>query len=169
MKSMRKPKSNSLSPNYTNTHLDKRQKDQMNTWEPNSSSFATKDNNDGDGSGDTYSSCSIRYPGAPSNPDTPSHHAPVPPSLSPKPSESILEPPGDLSPSPAFRIETETPSLPMKLEKKACSAAHSSSVFTGVDWELVEWGLVDWRNWRNSWEERGSSSACLFLATTCVA
>ena len=102
----------------------------MNTREPNSSSFAMEGNNDGGDWGDTYSSRSTQYHHALSNLNDPSHHAPVPPSPNPEPSESILEPPGDLSPSPASRIVTETPSLLVKLERKACSAALSSLVHT---------------------------------------
>ena len=142
IKSMGKPKSNSLPQNYTTTGLDKGRKDQMNIQEPNSSSFAMEGNNDGDGSGDTYSSHSTQYHHAPSNLDTPSHHAPVPPSLSPKLSESILEPPGDLSPSPASRIVTETPSSRAKLERKACSAALSSSVHTNPSRPCAAWNVL---------------------------
>ena len=108
---MKKPKSYSLAPNYTNTLLDEGWKDQTNTPEPNSNSSAMEGNDDGDGSGDTYSSHSIQYHLAPSNLNIPSHHAPIPPSLNPALSESILEPPGDLSLSPASRIGTSTPSL----------------------------------------------------------
>ena len=109
IKSTKKPKSNSLPHNYINTHLDEGRKDQTSIQEPNSSSFAMEGNNDGDGSDDTYSSHSTQYHHEPSNPDNPSHHAPIPPSLNPLPSESIPEPPGDLSPSPASRIVTLTP------------------------------------------------------------
>ena len=58
IKEARKPKSNLLRPNYTNTSLDEGRKGQKNIQEPNNSSFAMEDNNDGDGLGDTYSSCS---------------------------------------------------------------------------------------------------------------
>ena len=110
IKSAKKAKSNSLPQNYTNADLDEGWKDQTNTQEPNSGSFSMEGNNDGDDLGDTYSSCSTQYHHEPSNLNTPSHHAPVPPSLNPTLSESILEPPGDLSPSPASRIVTSTPS-----------------------------------------------------------
>ena len=142
IKSMRKPKSNSLSHNYTSTLLDKGWKDQTSTQEPNSSSFAMEDNNDGDGLGDTYSSHSTQYHHEPNNLDIPSHHAPIPPSPSPVLSESILEPPGDLSPSPASRIVTETPSLLAKLEKKACSTALSSSVHTSPSGPCATWNVL---------------------------
>ena len=128
MKSAKKLKFNSMSKNYTNTFLDKGRKDLTKTREPNSSSFAMEGNNDGDGLGDTYSSHSTQYHHEPSNLNIQSHHAPIPPSPNPAPSESTLEPPGDLSPSPASRIVTETPSSLLKLERKGCNAALSSSV-----------------------------------------
>ena len=142
MKSSKKPKSNSLTQNYTNIHLDKGLKDLTNTWEPSSSSFAMEGNNDGDGSGDTYSAHSTQYHHAPSNLNTPSHHAPVPPSPNLVLSESILEPPGDLSPSPASRIATETPSSLSKLERKACNAALSSSVHTNPSGPCTAWNVL---------------------------
>ena len=49
IKSVRKPKSNSLSENYTNTCSDEGQKGQKSTQEPNSNSSATENNDDGDG------------------------------------------------------------------------------------------------------------------------
>ena len=111
IKEARKLKSNSLLQNYINTHLDEGRKDQISTQEPSSSSFAMEGNDDGDGLGDTYSSCSTQYHPEPSNLNNPSHHAPIPPSPNTLPSESIQEPPGDLSSSPTSRIVTLTPSL----------------------------------------------------------
>ena len=80
--------------------------------EPNSSNSAKEGGGNEDGLGDTCFSHNKQYPHEPSNLDTPSHHAPVPPTLNPVPSESTPMPPGDLSPSPASRIETLNPSLP---------------------------------------------------------
>ena len=110
IKSARKPKSNSLPQNYANTFLDKGRKGQKNTQGPNSNCFATEGSDGGDDLGDTYSSRSTQHHHEPSNPNTPSRHAPSPPSPNPLPPESILEPPGDLSPSPASRIATLSPS-----------------------------------------------------------
>ena len=142
IKVARKPKSNSLPQSYTNTNLDKGRKGRTNTREPNSSSFAMGGNNDGDGLGDTYSSCSTQHHHEPSNLNIPSHHAPVPPSLNPALSESILEPPGDLSPSPASRIVTETPSSLTKLERKACNAALSSLVHISPSGPCAAWNVL---------------------------
>ena len=111
IKEARKPQSNSLPQNYINTHLDEGQTSQNYTREKDSSNSAKEGSNDEDGSGDTYSSRSTQYHHEPSNPNNSSHHAPIPPSLNAPPPESILEPPGDLSPSPASRIVTFAPSL----------------------------------------------------------
>ena len=112
------------------------------TQEPSSNSSAKEGSNDEGGLGDTYSSHSKQYHHEPSSPDTPSHHAPIPPSPNPVPSESTLEPPGDLSPSPASRIATETPSSLTKLERKACSAALSSSVHTSPSSPCTTWNIL---------------------------
>ena len=110
IKSKRKPQSNLASQNYVNTGLDKVQTDQNYTPEQDSNNSAKEGSDDGDGWGETYSSHSKLHHREPNNPDTPSHHAPIPPSLNGLPSESIQEPPGDLSPSPTSRIGTSTPS-----------------------------------------------------------
>ena len=111
IKSAREPKSNLFKPNYTITSLDEGQKDQNCTQELGSNNSAKEDTDDRDGWGGTYSVHSTLCPHEPNNPDSSSHHAPIPPSPNPPPSESNLEPPGDLSPSPASRIVTSTPSL----------------------------------------------------------
>ena len=111
IKTRRKPQSNSSNRSYTNTDLDEGQKDQNYTPEQDSKNSAKEGSNGEDGWGGTYSSHSTLCPHEPSNPDNPSCHAPIPPSPNPLPSESILEPPGDLSPSPASRIATLSPSL----------------------------------------------------------
>ena len=72
----------------------------------------------------------------------PSHHVPIPPFLNPALSESIPEPPGDLSPSPASRIVTETPSSLSKLERKACSTALSSSVHISPSSPCTAWNVL---------------------------
>ena len=110
-KTRRKPQSNLSTQSYTSTGLDEVQKDQNYTPEQDSSNSAKEGNNGEDGWGGTCSSRNIPHPPEPNNPCTPSHHAPSPPSPNPLPSESILEPPGDLSPSPASRITTLSPSL----------------------------------------------------------
>ena len=92
--------------------------------------------------GETCSSHSKLHHREPNNPDTPSRHAPTPPSLSPMPSESSLEPPGDLSPSPASKIATETPSSLAKEERKACSAALSSSVNVSPSGPCTAWNIL---------------------------
>ena len=69
IKSVRKPKSNLSIQNYVNTGLDEGQKDQTSIREPSSNSFAMEGNNDGDGSGGTYSSHSTLCPHEPSNPN----------------------------------------------------------------------------------------------------
>ena len=111
IKSRRKPQSNLANRNYTSTGLDEVQKDQNYTQEPDSSNSAKEGSSGEDGWGGTCSSRSTLHLPEPNNPDIPSHHAPIPPSLNPALSESILEPPGDLSPSPTSRIGTLTPSL----------------------------------------------------------
>ena len=111
IKSRRKPKSNSAGQNYTSTILDKGQTSQNYTQEPDSSNSAKEGSNGEDGWGETCSSCSTLHHSEPNNPNTPSCHAPIPPSPNLAPSESIQEPPGDLSPSPTSRIGTLIPSL----------------------------------------------------------
>ena len=142
IKERSKPKSNSPSQNYTGTILDEGQTDWNYTQEQDSSSFAMEGSNDKDGWDDTCSSHSKLHHHEPNNHDTPSHHAPIPPSLNPAPSGSIREPPGDLSPSPASRIETETPSSPTKLERKAHNAALSSSVHTSPAGPCAAWNVL---------------------------
>ena len=110
MKSRRKPQSNISNQSYTSTGLDEAQKDQNYTLEQDSSNSAKEGNNGEDGWGETCFSRSTTHPPEPNNPYIPSHHAPTPPSPNPPPSESILEPPGDLSPSPASKIATLIPS-----------------------------------------------------------
>ena len=100
IKSRRKPQSNLANQHYTNTGLDEGQTNWNCTQERGNSSSAKEDSGDEDGWDETYSSRSKLHPPEPNNPYIPSHHAPTPPSLNPPPSESILEPPGDLSPSP---------------------------------------------------------------------
>ena len=82
------------------------------TQGPSSNSSAKGGSGDEGGLGDTYFSHSKQYHHEPRNHDTPSHHAPIPPSPNLAPFESTLEPPEDLSPSPAFRIVTSTPLCP---------------------------------------------------------
>ena len=110
IKSRRKPQTNISIQNYTSTGLVEEQKDLNYTREQDNNSSAKEDTGDEDGWGGTYSSHSTLCPHEPNNPDNPSRHAPVPPSPNPPPAESILEPPGNLSPSPASRIETLSPS-----------------------------------------------------------
>ena len=112
------------------------------TQELDSNSSAKESSHGGDGLGDTYSLGSIQYHHEPNNPCTPSHHAPVPPSLNPAPSGSTQMPPGDLSPSPASKIETETPSLPSKLVRKACNTALSSLVHTSPSGPCAGWNVL---------------------------
>ena len=95
-----------------------------------------------DSLGETYFSHSKLHHREPNNPDTPSRHAPTPPSPNPPPSESSLEPPGDLSTSPASKIATETPSSLAKEEKKACSAALSSSDHTSPSGPCTAWNVL---------------------------
>ena len=94
IKEARKPKSNLLEPNYTNTSLDEGQRDWNYTQGPDSNNSAKENTGDEDDRGGTYSAHSTLCPHEPSNPDNPSHHAPVPPSPNPPPSEafkSLLE------------------------------------------------------------------------------
>ena len=126
---------------YTNTGLDKGQKDQNYTQDPDSSNSAKEGSNDGDGLGGTYSFHSTLCHREPINPSNPSHHDPIPPSLNPTPSESIQEPPGDLSPSPASKIATLTPSSLTKLERRACNAALSSSVHISPSGPCAAWNV----------------------------
>ena len=110
IKSARKPKSNLLQRTSIITNLNEGQRDRNCTQELGSSNSAKEDIDDRDDWGGTYSSHSTLCPHEPNNPDNSSHHAPIPPSPNPLPSESTLEPPGDLSPSPTSRIGTSTPS-----------------------------------------------------------
>ena len=109
IKNRRKPQTNIAIRNYTNTGLVEEQTSRNYTWAPDSNSSAKEGSGDEDGLGETYSSHSKQCHRAPNNLDTPSHHAPSLPSPNPPPAESILEPPGDLSPSPTSRIETLSP------------------------------------------------------------
>ena len=99
IKSRRRPQTNIAIRNYTNTGLVEEQTSPNYTREQGSNSSAKEDTSDGGDWGGTYSSHSTLCPHEPSNHNNPSHHAPIPPSPNPPPSESILEPPGDLSPS----------------------------------------------------------------------
>ena len=99
IKSKKKPQTNIAIQNYINTGLVEEQTSRNYTRGPDSSNSAKEGSNGVDGLGETYSSHSKLRHCEPNNPGTPSHHAPIPPSLNPLPSESILEPPGDLSPS----------------------------------------------------------------------
>ena len=110
IKESRKPESNLANQNSTSAGLDEGQTNQNYTWELDSSNSAKEGSDCEDGLGETYSSHSKLHHREPSNPDNPSHHAPIPPSPNPPPSESIQEPPGDLSPSPTSRIVTLIPS-----------------------------------------------------------
>ena len=142
IKSKRKPASNSAIQNYTSTILDEGRTSQNYTQEQDSSSSA-KEGSAGEGDwDDTCSFHSKLCHHEPNNPDIPLHHAPIPPSLNPLPSESILEPPGDLSPSPASRIVTLTPSSLIKLEWKACSTALSSLVHTSPSGHCATWNIL---------------------------
>ena len=110
IKSQRKPQTNISIQNYTSTGLVEEQTNPNYTRERDNNNSAKEDTGDEDGWGGTYSSHSTLCPHEPSNPYNPSHHAPFLPSPNPPPAESILEPPGDLSPSPASRIGTLSPS-----------------------------------------------------------
>ena len=109
IKSRKRPQTNIAIRNYINTGLAEERTNLNYTREQGNNSSARGDTGDEDDWGGTYSSHSTLCPHEPSNPDNPSHHAPIPPSPNPLPSESILEPPGDLSPSPASRIATLSP------------------------------------------------------------
>ena len=110
IKSRRKPQSNLANQNYVNTGLDEEPTNPNYTLEQGNSNSAKEGSDDGDGWDETHSSRSKLHLLEPNNPYIPSHHAPTPPSLNPAPSESMQEPPGDLSPSPTSRIGTSTPS-----------------------------------------------------------
>ena len=110
IKSRRRPQTNIAIQNYTNTGLVEEQTSPNYTRAPDSNNFAKEGSDDEDGLGETYSSHSKQCHCAPNSPDTPSHRAPSLPSPNPPPSESILKPPGDLSPSPASKIVTLSPS-----------------------------------------------------------
>ena len=142
IKSQRKPQTNIAVRNYTNTGLAEEQTSPNYTQERGNNSSAKEDTGDGDDWGGTYSSHSTLCPHEPSNPDNPSCHAPAPPSLNPPPSGSIPEPPGDRSPSPTSKIGTLIPSLLVKLERKACNAALSSSVHTNPSRPCAAWNIL---------------------------
>ena len=122
--------------------MDEGRKDQNCTQELGSNNSAKEDTGNGDDWGGTYSSHSTLFPHEPSSPDNPSHHASTPPSLNSPPSGSIQEPPGDLSPSPTSKIETSTPSSLVKLERKACNAALSSSVHISPSGPCAAWNVL---------------------------
>ena len=142
IKERRQPKSNSSKQNYTSTLLDEGQTNQNCTQELDSNSSSKEGSSGGDDWGETCSSHSRLCHHEPNNPDTPSHHAPIPPSPNLLPSESTREPPGDLSPSPASRIVTSNPSSPAKLERKACSTALSLSVHTSPSGPCTAWNIL---------------------------
>ena len=157
IKKRRRPKSIAKIHNYTNTIRDEGKKTSQNcTQVPDSNSSARESINDEDGSGDTYSLGSKLYHCEPNSPDTPSHHAPTPPSLNPAPSESTPMLPGDLFPSPASRIETATPSSPSKLARKACNTALSTLVHTSPSSPCAAWNVLLWP--RNGLEESEEES-----------
>ena len=136
------------------------QKDQNYTPEQDSSNPAKEDSDGEDGLGETYSSHSKPHHRKPNNPGTPSHHAPTPPFPNSLPAESILEPPGDLSPSSASKIATLIPSSLMQWERKACSAALSSSVHTSPFGPCATWNIhlsIQNRLGEKSSEESGMS------------
>ena len=166
IKQARKPKSYSMKPNYTNTSLDEGWKDWNYTQEPGSNNSAKEDSGDEDDWGGTYSAHSTLCCCEPNNPDNPSHHAPIPPSLNLLPSENIQEPPGDLSPSPASRIVTSTPSLLTKLERKACNAALSSLDHISPSGPCATWNvcLLTWNGLgEESSEELGTTEESLLV------
>ena len=142
IKSRRKPQTNIAIQNYTNTGLVEKQTSRNYTREPDSSNSAKEGSDGVDDLGETYSSHSKLHHCEPNNPGTPSRHAPIPPSPNPAPSESSLEPPGDLSPSPASKIATETPSSLTKEERKACNAALSSLVHTSPSGSCAAWNVL---------------------------
>ena len=110
IKGGKKPQTNIAIQIYTNTGLVEEQTNPNYTWEQDNNSSAKEDIGDEDDWGGTYFAHNTLCPHGPSNSGSPSRHAPIPPSPNPPPSESILEPPGDLSPSPASRIATLSPS-----------------------------------------------------------
>ena len=142
IKSRKQPQTNIAIRNYINTGLAEGQTNRNYTREPDSNNSAKEGSDGVDGLGGTYSFHSKLHHREPNNPDTPSRHAPTPPSPNPAPSESSLEPPGDLSPSPASRIVTETPSSLAKEERKACNAALSSSVHTSPSGPCAAWNVL---------------------------
>ena len=99
IKSKKKPQSNIEIQNYTNTGLDEGLTNRNYTRELDSSNSAKEGNDGGDGLGETYSSHSKLCHHESNNPNNSTCHAPIPPSPNPPPSGSILEPPGNLSPS----------------------------------------------------------------------
>ena len=141
IKSARKPKSNLMQGTNTNTKKDEGQTDQNYTLELDNNSSANKGSDGEDGWDDTCSFHSKLCHHESNNLNNLSRHAPAPPSLNPAPSESILEPPGDLSPSPASKIVTVTPSLLSKLARKACSTALSSLVHTSPSGPCAAWNV----------------------------
>ena len=74
-------------------------------------------------------------------------------------------PPGDLSPSPASRIETETPSSPSKLERKACNTALSLLIHTSSSGPCAAWNVCLWtkNGLEESAEELGMMEESLLL------
>src|SRR6202000_1250434 len=93
IKESRKPKSNLMRGTNTNTKMDGGQTNLTNTQELSSNYSAKEDINDRDGWDGAYSSHSTLCPHEPNNPDSSSHHAPIPPSLNPPPSGNSQEPP----------------------------------------------------------------------------
>ena len=82
IKRRRRPRS--ISQTSNNTIMDEGgTTDPMRTQEPSSNSSVKGDNSDEGCSDGTYSSHSTLCPHEPSNCNSPSHHAPVPPSLNP--------------------------------------------------------------------------------------
>ena len=110
IKRQRNPQTNIAIQNYTNTGVVEWLTNRNYTRAPDNNNSAKEGSNDEEGLGETYSSHSKQCHCAPNSLDIPSHHAPSLPSPNPPPAESILEPPGDLSPSPASRIATLSPS-----------------------------------------------------------
>ena len=138
----RRQKPTSIGKTSNNTIMDKGQTNLDCTQEQDNNSSAKEGSGDVDGWDETYSSHSRLCHHEPNNPCIPSHHAPSLPFPNPGPSENSPEPPGDRSPSPASKIETETPSSPKKLERKACSAALSSSVHTSPSGPCAAWNVL---------------------------
>ena len=110
IKNRRKPQTNISIQNSTSTGLVEEQTNRNYTRAPDNNNFAKEGSGDEDGWGGTCSFHSKLCRCAPNSPNIPSHHAPSLTSLNPPPSESILEPPGDPSPSPTSRIATLSPS-----------------------------------------------------------